>query len=74
MPDEARQPSIVIIEMVPIHTKRLLWEMRERYDYLMMPFCLCRKAFYFIKIESFEKNQTLYFSGVYNKNFRMLVN
>ncbi len=30
MPDEARQPSIVFIEMVPIHTKRLLWEMGER--------------------------------------------
>lgn len=30
MPDDARQPSIVIIEMVPIHTKRLLWEMGER--------------------------------------------
>lgn len=30
MPDEARQPSIFIIEMVPIHTKRMLWEMGER--------------------------------------------
>ena len=29
MPDEARQPSI-FIEMVPIHTKRLLWKMGER--------------------------------------------
>jgi hypothetical protein len=30
VPDEARQPSI-FIEMVPIHTKRLLWEMGERF-------------------------------------------
>ena len=30
VPDEARQPSIFIIEMVPIHTKRLLWKMGER--------------------------------------------
>jgi hypothetical protein len=30
VPDDARQPSIFIIEMVPIHTKRLLWEMGER--------------------------------------------
>ncbi len=55
MPDEARQPSIFIIEMVPIHTKRLLWEMGERIV-LMMPFCLCRKAFYFLKKESFHEN------------------
>lgn len=59
MPDEARQPSIFIIEMVPIHTKRLLWEMGERIV-LMMPFCLCREAFLFLKKESFHNNsQTL---------------
>lgn len=55
MPDEARQPSIFIIEMVPIHTKRLLWEMGERIV-LMMPFCLRREAFYFLIKESFHEN------------------
>lgn len=48
MPDEARQPSM-LIEMVPIHTKRMLWKMGERII-LMMPFCLCREAFYFPEI------------------------
>jgi hypothetical protein len=43
VPDEARQPSI-FIEMVPIHTKRMLWKMGER-SLFTMPFCLCRKAF-----------------------------
>lgn len=37
------------IEMVPIHTKQMLWEMGERIRF-MMPFCLRRKAFYFPKI------------------------
>jgi len=61
VPDEARQPSIFIIEMVPIHTKRLLWEMGERiiiYD----AFLPAQKGFYFVKIESFcSKRQTLYY-------------
>ncbi|MDQ0155283.1 hypothetical protein J2S07_001588 [Robertmurraya andreesenii] len=40
MPDEARQPSVVDTEMVPIHTKQiLLWQMRERELVLLMPFC-----------------------------------
>lgn len=46
------------IEMVPIHTKRLLWEMGER-SILLMPFCPCRKAFYFSKIESFPVNSQI---------------
>jgi hypothetical protein len=39
VPDEARQPSILFIEMVPIHTKRLLWEMGERviFDNAFLP-------------------------------------
>jgi len=40
VPDEARQPSVVDTEMVPIHTKQiLLWQMRERELVLLMPFC-----------------------------------
>ncbi len=47
------------IEMVPIHTKQLLWEMGERFI-LIMPFCLCRKVFCFPKIGIFlANNQTL---------------
>jgi hypothetical protein len=34
VPDEARQPSLY--DMVPIHTKRLLWEMGERIDLLSL--------------------------------------
>jgi hypothetical protein len=59
VPDEARQPSIIIIEMVPIHTKRLLWEMGERiiFNDAFLPM---QKGFYFVKIESFhKKNQNL---------------
>jgi len=53
VPDEARQPSIFIIEMVPIHTKLLLWKMGERiiiYD----AFLPAQKGFLFDKIESFR--------------------
>jgi hypothetical protein len=53
VPDEARQPSIFIIEMVPIHTKRMLWEMGERivFNDAFLP---VQKGFYFGKIESFR--------------------
>jgi hypothetical protein len=69
VPYEARQPSI-FIEMVPIHTKRLLWEMGER-TILIMPFCLCRKAFCFSKIiECFTLNsQNLYLSDEKRSEF-----
>ena len=62
MPDEARQPSIFIIEMVPIHTKRLLWEMGERiiFNDAFLP---AQKGFYFVKTESFcLKSQNLYYN------------
>lgn len=42
------------IEMVPIHTKPKSFERWEKGLYFMMPFCPCRKAFYFSKKESFR--------------------
>jgi hypothetical protein len=39
----------------------LLWEMGERIIFLMMPFCLCRKAFYFYydRIFSLKKSKPI---------------
>lgn len=53
MPDEARQPSIVI-EMVPIHTKRLLWEMGERIVLLCLS-AILQKGFFFAKKNVFRQ-------------------
>ena len=33
------------IDMVPIHTKRLLWKMGERFG-LVMPFCHCAERLF----------------------------
>jgi hypothetical protein len=66
VPDEARQPSIFIIEMVPIHTKRLLWEMGERiiFNDAFLP---VQKGFLFYEDRIFslkKSNPILYLSGV----------
>jgi hypothetical protein len=49
VPYEARQPSMVDIEMVPIHTKFTLWEMREResYDYAFLLLCAERHFLFY---------------------------
>jgi hypothetical protein len=56
VPYEARQPSMFNIEMVPIHTKYLLWEMREREIIrLCLSAPMCRKAFFVLKGMIFSK-------------------
>lgn len=50
VPYEARQPSIDFsIEMVPIHAKRLLWEMRERINFQLCLSAHVQKGFFIAK-------------------------